>query len=59
MTLIDGEKHLCSAHGSCNAKKECECQPGWAGIDCSQKAWTMDCSSHGYCHNGTGYCADG
>ena len=38
-----------------------QCQPGWTGFDCANKACPADCggSSHGTCFNGTCYCAPG
>ena len=59
MQLSGGGEVACSGRGTCNGAKECVCEPGWAGTDCSDQACPAGCSSHGLCLNGTCFCANG
>ena len=53
---------MCSGHGVCNTSGTpavCECDPGFAGDDCSTRACTGDCSARGACIGGSCRCLPG
>ena len=44
----------CGTHGKCVEENRCECDLGWSGIACGERA-CHSCSNHGKCHEDT-YC---
>ena len=51
--------HRCSFRGFCNLNGQCECTPGYEGLDCSLSKCPNDCSGNGVCDGLTGKCACG
>ena len=49
----------CSGHGACGATHECECEHGWLGEACAERACEGGCDNGGRCMNGTCFCAPG
>ena len=37
----------------------CECDEGWADVDCAQRSCGAGCEHDGLCHEGTCYCKPG
>ena len=48
----------CSENGKCT-ESGCECNPGWAGDDCSAKVCSNVCEPNGKCVNGACLCNPG
>ncbi|MEQ2184493.1 hypothetical protein GOODEAATRI_008498, partial [Goodea atripinnis] len=48
----------CGSHGVCSEGK-CQCEEGWIGAACDQRACHPRCEEHGQCHDGTCICQPG
>uniref|UniRef100_A0A3B4ALP1 EGF-like domain-containing protein n=1 Tax=Periophthalmus magnuspinnatus TaxID=409849 RepID=A0A3B4ALP1_9GOBI len=47
-----------SIHGVCS-EGQCQCEEGWVGAACDQRACHPRCEEHGQCHDGTCVCQPG
>lgn len=48
----------CGSHGVCS-EGQCQCEEGWIGAACDQRACHPRCEEHGQCHDGTCICQPG
>lgn len=48
----------CGSHGVCS-EGQCQCEEGWTGAACDQRACHPRCEEHGQCHDGTCICQPG
>lgn len=48
----------CGSHGACS-EGQCQCEEGWTGAACDQRACHPRCEEHGQCHDGTCICQPG
>ncbi|XP_024919138.1 teneurin-1, partial [Cynoglossus semilaevis] len=48
----------CGSHGVCS-EGQCQCEEGWVGAACDQRACHPRCEEHGHCHDGTCICQPG
>lgn len=48
----------CGSHGACS-EGQCQCEEGWTGAACDQRACHPRCEEHGQCHDGICICQPG